>query len=252
MILSLLRIHYSNYSLHLVWYFDVLEKQESRINSTAPHAESEIVGIDFLPSRIQHSSTQPRQNQKQQVVRIFPCHPLEHDFSLSTHSDESPEPRTHAHRHVITADVSTDGGEFDFLPIAVDARFRNHPPTFESDGMGYISEEFGLIRIRNPLSEMIATARAVGGDERILRVTFGTMILNPLVGHGDEKSILAVDDLEVTNYKALVNDDRAEGEQSFVRGLVFVHELDTDFGDFHGGASSPLALCGHYSVVCRS
>ena len=50
-------------------------------------------------------------------------------------------------------------------------------------------------------------------------------------GHGDERAVSAVDNLQVTDYEAVVESDRAEALQPIV-GVH--HQLDADLSDFHG------------------
>src|SRR5262249_49440241 len=58
-------------------------------------------------------------------------------------------------------------------------------------------------------------------------------------GHGHERPLGALDDLQVADDEGVAEGDRAEGLEPLVLVPVF-HELDADFGDNHG--SSPLRL----------
>ena len=50
-------------------------------------------------------------------------------------------------------------------------------------------------------------------------------------GHGHERTVGALDDLQVADDEAVVERDRAECLKPFAR---LFHELDANLGDFHG------------------
>src|SRR5262249_26914684 len=51
-------------------------------------------------------------------------------------------------------------------------------------------------------------------------------------GHGYERALGALDNLQVADHEGVVERDRAEGLQPLVLVMIF-HELDADFGDHH-------------------
>src|SRR5262245_12844869 len=71
----------------------------------------------------------------------------------------------------------------------------------------------------------------------ILHAALRTVRGQLAAGHGDERSVRAVDDLQVTHDKAVVKRDRAERLEALAR---FFHELDANLSDFHG--RSPCAI----------
>src|SRR5688572_3963677 len=63
-------------------------------------------------------------------------------------------------------------------------------------------------------------------------------VLALFAGHRDEESGVAVDDFQVSDDEAVVEDDRYVGLE-----LVFVDRKYFDFSDFHGGSPGSLFFC---------
>src|SRR5262245_13000769 len=64
----------------------------------------------------------------------------------------------------------------------------------------------------------------------VLAAALAAAVRQFAAGHGHERPLGALDDLQVANDEGVVERDRAEGLEALV---VVVHELDPDFGDDH-------------------
>src|SRR5207302_11142468 len=77
------------------------------------------------------------------------------------------------------------------------------------------------------------------------------VVLGPAVGaavgqlprrHGHEEALGPLDDLQVADDEHVVEGDAAKGLQPLVAPRVVFHELDANFGDFHGRYSFTRAV----------
>src|SRR5262249_37414797 len=80
------------------------------------------------------------------------------------------------------------------------------------------------------LVELVAALVAVAGAQVVLAAALPAAVRQLAAGHGHERPLGALDDLQVTHHEGVVERDRAEGLEALV---VVFHELDPDFGDDH-------------------
>src|SRR5205807_4146504 len=86
---------------------------------------------------------------------------------------------------------------------------------------------------------------AKAGAQVVLAAAAMAAVGQLTAGHGHERPLGALDDLQVADDEGVVERDRAEGLETFV---VVFHKLDADFGDNH--SSSPL-ICGTFWGPCH-
>src|SRR4051794_12078274 len=84
---------------------------------------------------------------------------------------------------------------------------------------------------------------AMTGAQVVLAATAAATIGQLAARHGDEGALGAFDDFEIADDEAVVKSDRTKGLEPFV---VFIHELDTNFGDDH--EDTPLSCGMSYGV----
>src|SRR5262249_839647 len=83
--------------------------------------------------------------------------------------------------------------------------------------------------------ELAAALVAEARPQMILATALAATVGQFAAGHGHERALGALDDLEITDNEGVVERHRAEGLQALVLVAIF-HELDTDFGDNHSCA----------------
>src|SRR5262249_16247572 len=82
------------------------------------------------------------------------------------------------------------------------------------------------------LVELAAALVAEAGAEVVLAAAAGAAVRQFAGGHGHERPLGALDDLQITDDEGVIERHRAERLQAFVLRVIF-HELDTDFGADH-------------------
>src|SRR5262249_13657748 len=110
------------------------------------------------------------------------------------------------------------------------------------DRVGDVGVQLGAavgVARRPVLVELAAALVAEARPEMVLATTLAATVGQFAAGHGHERALGALDDLEITDNEGVVERHRAEGLQALVLVAIF-HELDTDFGDNH--SCSPFFL----------
>jgi hypothetical protein len=113
-------------------------------------------------------------------------------------------------------------------------------PGFPVDGMRDIGVESGaapFVANRPVAAEPPATLTAIAGGQRGLLAAFGASVRQFAAGHGHKQAFRALDNPDISDHDSIVQSNAAEGLELIA---AVVHQLDADFGNFHGGTSSSL------------
>ena len=117
------------------------------------------------------------------------------------------------------------------------------------DGVRDVGIELGsaiLVLDGTILAEGFAAVIAVAGSQVIFVVAARAAVHQPPAGHRDERASASLDDLQIPDDKAAVQRDGTESQQPLI-GVA--HQLDANFGDFHGSTPSLIEDSNRRPVV---
>ncbi len=142
---------------------------------------------------------------------------------------------------IIPGDIAGLRRALELQRVLSNDRLLDHVSARLVDRVGDIRVQF----VRSPfdISQILRTSQS---STALIAVVAAKMILGPATpaasghlatGHGDKGPIRPFDDLQISDHKTMVECDGAESPEAIFR---FLHELDSNLGDFHGFQCTPL------------
>ena len=142
---------------------------------------------------------------------------------------------------IIPGDIAGLRRALELQRVLSNDRLLDHVSARLVDRVGDIRVQF----VRSPfdISQILRTSQS---GTALIAVVAAKMILGPATpaasghlatGHGDKGPIRPFDDLQISDHKTMVECDGAESPEAIFR---FLHELDSNLGDFHGFQCTPL------------
>lgn len=133
-------------------------------------------------------------------------------------------------------------GPFEFQRVLSNNRLLDHVSARLIDRVGDVRIEF----VRSTF-DVAKVLRASQTRTALIAVMAAKMVFRPAAAaasghlatrHRDKWTVGPFDDLQIADHKAMIERDGAEGTEAIFR---FLHELDSNLGNFHGFHCTPLA-----------
>src|SRR5216683_4556365 len=143
---------------------------------------------------------------------------------------------------IVVAHVARLLGPFAFVVVGFEHGALDDLPAGGVDRMRDVGMKLGAsigVTSGPILIELGAALVAKAGTQMVFAAALHAPVGQLAAGHGHERALGAIDDLQVADDKRIVERDRTESLQALVFVTVF-HEFNADFGDHH--SCSPLCL----------
>jgi len=143
---------------------------------------------------------------------------------------------------IVARDVAGLLRTFEFQRVLADDRLLDHISAGLIDRVGDVRVEF--VRSTFDVAKVLRASQtraaliAVMAAKMIFRPAAATTCGHLATGHRHEGTVGPFDDLQIADHETMIERDGTEGPEAIFR---FLHELDSNLGDFHGFHCTPLA-----------